>query len=229
MWDRHLVGGTVADLHHRDLPLDRRSVWVMDPTMPTLVFGSAQRDGVIDASAARNYGWETCRRHSGGGLVALDPDDVVWLDVVVPRGDQLWCDDVGAAFEWLGAAWVRALGTLGIEGEAHAGAPQRAAAGRVVCFAGVGTGEVSVAGAKLVGLSQRRTRLGARFQCLIHLSWQPERWWPAVSPSVPSDLRWELDEAIRNRVVALDELGVDGPGTADLVVAGLVSELLQLD
>src|SRR5262245_1347379 len=90
MWDRHLVGGTVAELHEREVPLDRRAVWVMEPRTPTLVFGSAQRDGVVHPTAAAEAGWAVTRRHSGGGLVALDPDDVVWIDVVVPAGDALW-------------------------------------------------------------------------------------------------------------------------------------------
>ena len=39
----------------------------------------------------------------------------------------------------------------------------------LVCFAGLGPGEVLVAGRKLVGISQRRTRHGSRFQCMVHI------------------------------------------------------------
>ena len=108
MWDRHLVGGTVADLHHRDLPLDRRGIWVMEATTPTLVLGSAQSDDTIDAESARQAGWAWTRRRTGGGLVALDPARVVWIDVVVPVDDPLWQADVGTAFAWLGDAWASA-------------------------------------------------------------------------------------------------------------------------
>jgi hypothetical protein len=38
----------------------------------------------------------------------------------------------------------------------------------LVCFAGTAPGEVLLDGVKLVGLSQRRTRRGARFQCAIN-------------------------------------------------------------
>jgi hypothetical protein len=44
---------------------------------------------------------------------------------------------------------------------------------RRVCFAGLGAGEVVVGPRKLVGISQRRTRDGARFQCVVHRSWDP--------------------------------------------------------
>jgi lipoate-protein ligase A len=230
MWERHLVGGTVAELHHRDVPLGRRSVWVMEASVPTLVFGSAQRDGLVEADAAGSAGWATTRRHSGGGLVALDPADVVWIDVVVPHGDPLWSDDVGAAFRWLGAAWERALASLGVEhAVAHRGAPVRAEEGRVVCFAGVGTGEVCVGERKLVGLSQRRTREGARFQCLVHLRWDPARWWPLVRPAVGGALVADLDATLQERVADLGQVDDQGVDLGDLVVAALVGQLLALD
>ena len=38
----------------------------------------------------------------------------------------------------------------------------------LVCFAGLGPGEVTLDGQKLVGLSQRRTRDGVRIQGLLH-------------------------------------------------------------
>jgi hypothetical protein len=49
-----------------------------------------------------------------------------------------------------------------------------------VCFAGIGPGEVlDAAGRKVVGISQRRTRGSARFQCAAL-----GRWDPAVGPMV---------------------------------------------
>ncbi|HVW31171.1 MAG TPA: hypothetical protein VHL53_01415, partial [Acidimicrobiia bacterium] len=44
-----------------------------------------------------------------------------------------------------------------------------------VCFAGLGPGEVTIAGRKVVGLAQRRTREGALFQCCALLRWEPQR------------------------------------------------------
>jgi hypothetical protein len=47
---------------------------------------------------------------------------------------------------------------------------------RVVCFAGLGPGEVvDATGFKVVGVSQRRTRAIARFQCALPLRWDPAR------------------------------------------------------
>ena len=44
----------------------------------------------------------------------------------------------------------------------------------LVCFAGVGPGEVLLGRRKLVGISQRRTRNGSRFQCMVHVRWSPD-------------------------------------------------------
>ena len=43
-----------------------------------------------------------------------------------------------------------------------------------MCFAGIGPGEVTVDGRKVVGLAQRRTRAGALFQCAALLRWDPK-------------------------------------------------------
>jgi lipoate-protein ligase A len=106
--------------------------------------------------------------------VLLAPGQVVWADVLVPRGDALWDDDVGRAFHWLGQAWVAALGRLGLSGAAvHRGGLVSTPWSRRVCFAGLGPGEVTLGGRKVVGMAQRRTREGALFQCACLLAWEP--------------------------------------------------------
>jgi lipoate-protein ligase A len=62
--------------------------------------------------------------------------------------------------------WAAALGGGAVH---RAGVSDRDAA-RVVCFAAVGPGEVVRDGAKVLGISQRRTRHGARFQCVAYRS-----------------------------------------------------------
>lgn len=102
------------------------------------------------------------------------PGETVWVDVAIPRGDPLWDLDVGRAFVWLGRAWARALDSLGLgPADVHEGAMVRSAWSGHMCFAGLGPGEVSVAGRKVVGLSQRRSREGAVFSCAAYLSHDP--------------------------------------------------------
>jgi lipoate-protein ligase A len=155
------------------------SVWVFDVDSPALVLGSAQPDDHVDLDRARAAGIEVVRRRSGGGAVLLVPDEVVWVDVIVPVTSPVWDPDVVRSAGWLGDAWMEALGGFGPSAGAtgmrvHRGPLVGSQWSRHVCFAGVGPGEVLDGRSKLVGVSQRRTRLHARFQCALHRHWQPE-------------------------------------------------------
>jgi hypothetical protein len=78
-----------------------------------------------------------------------------------------------------------------------------------VCFGGLGTGEVVDAdGRKLVGISQRRTRAGARFQCMAHAIWEPERLVGllALAPDERSDAASALADVARGVPVPLGPL-----------------------
>lgn len=142
-------------------------MWVLEATEPAVVLGSTQPDSVLVP------GTPAVRRRSGGGAVLVEPGGLVWVDVFVPAGDPLWEADVGRAFAWLGRVWAAALGAGAAR--AHAGPLITTPWSRLVCFAGLGPGEVTVAGAKVVGMAQRRTRAGALFQCAALLEWRPER------------------------------------------------------
>jgi lipoate---protein ligase len=138
------------------------------PTGPAVVLGSTQAV-LAPGSAAWPDGVEVVVRRSGGGAVMLEPDGVLWVDVVVPRHDPLWVDDVSGSAMWLGRAWVAALGALGVAAEVYDGPVDRSAMARAACFAGRGPGEVlAPGGAKLVGVSQRRNRAGARLQSVLY-------------------------------------------------------------
>lgn len=169
-WRVERARGSAAEFHARAVPSPaERTVWVHEVISPALVLGSAQPDHDVDAVAAQAAGVEVVRRRSGGGAVLLVPGEAVWVDVIVPAGDRWWEADVGRSFAWLGEVWAEALGALGMTGLAvHHGPPRRTAWSDRICFAGVGSGEVTAAGgAKVVGLSQRRTRVAARFQSAV--------------------------------------------------------------
>jgi len=185
-WAVERPHGPAASHHARDV-LDgaRRSVWAFGLEGPALVLGSTQRADDVDTEAAARLGVDVVRRRSGGGAVLLDPGAVAWIDLVVPRGDPLWHDDVAVAAEWLGEVWVDVLDDLGLPGgRVHRGGLECGLLGSVVCFAGTGPGEVVVAGEKVMGLSQRRTRAGARFQCSVPLDWDAGRHAALLAPGI---------------------------------------------
>lgn len=168
--------GEAGAFHDRSWgPLEGPQIWVHQVERPALVLGSTQRDpaewvGVGGLGGAwggdTGPGVEIAGRRSGGGMVTIDPERTVWIDVLLPHGHARWDDDVTRSFLWVGRAWARALTRIGLSGVVHDGPTSRSAWGRQVCFAGLGSGEVTVDGHKVVGLSQRRTRHGARIQSL---------------------------------------------------------------
>jgi lipoate---protein ligase len=184
VWEQRRLTGTAADLHAEPLPESpARAVWVLEATAPALVLGSTQSEELVDRGAAAAAGIEVARRRSGGGVVLVVPGETAWVDVILPAGDTLWDDDIGRAAHWLGRAWQSTLAELGVAStEVHDGPLACGPLGRLVCFATIGAGEVTVPGGdgsrdvprKVVGISQRRTRAAARFQCAAYRRWDPE-------------------------------------------------------
>lgn len=173
-WHVQRIRSSARDFHARAVPEPaERAVWVCDVTGPALVLGSTQAEDRVDRAACAVAGVDVVRRPSGGGAVLVVPDEVLWVDLVLPVGDVLWRDDVGRAFDWVGETWAAALGDLGVRGAVHRGPLVRTTWSAEVCFAGLGRGEVTVGGRKVVGISQRRTRAAARFQCAALARWDP--------------------------------------------------------
>ncbi len=176
--------GDAASLHAEPIPdAPQRSVWVLEATGPALVLGSTQGSELVDVALAHSLDVAVARRRSGGGVVFVQPGNTVWVDVIVPAGDPLWDHDVGRAAHWVGRAWQSALADLGVgPTEVHDGPLACGPLGRLVCFGTVGAGEVTTPGdqegagsvRKVVGISQRRTRAAARFQCAAYRRWDPD-------------------------------------------------------
>jgi lipoate-protein ligase A len=204
------MAGRASVLHRRPWPESPvPSVWFLAADAPALVLGSTQAPVVVEDRA-----FEVVRRHSGGGAVVLRPGSVLWVDVVVPSADPLWNADVGRAFWWLGETWVEALGAAGVEGARwHEGPLVRSPWSDRVCFAGLGPGEVTLEGRKVVGMSQRRRRDAALFQCAALLEWD--------GAEISRLLRLGRDAETELAGVAAG-LGVDGERLARAFLQALV-------
>ena len=167
LWVREQWRGAAGLLHERPMPLDgRRRISWLRPTAAAVVLGSTGPDPFGDQHPFGDQRLDVVRRRSGGGAVWLDPEVCTWIDVFVPGGDPLWRSDVGESFGWLGRRVAAAFASLGMGVSTCRGPYDAGPGGGLVCFASRGPGEVTVGGRKLVGISQRRTREGARFQCV---------------------------------------------------------------
>lgn len=167
--------GTAAALHALPFPDDSGArIWHMRPAGPALVMGSGQSADLFDRAGLARAGVELAPRRSGGGAVWIDPASTVWIDVFAPRGSPLYAEDLTTTFVLVGRVWQRAFAASGVHLDLARQAPKDPLA-RWVCWAGVGWGELFLPGhlggtsrggpvAKVLGLSQRRTRWGARVQ-----------------------------------------------------------------
>lgn len=182
-WAVERGSGPAASLHAlADPPGPARTVRVLEVDGPCLVLGSSQPPELIDSERAAAAGVAVARRRSGGGAVYLDADRQVWVDLLVPRGDRLWDDDVVRAANWAGELWGAAAASFTDEPVAvYRGRSTGGRWGRLICFAGLGPAEVSAGGRKIVGISQRRSRDWIRIQTMARIS--PGE---AASPSGPA-------------------------------------------
>lgn len=181
------VRTTVADAHGTVFPAAlAHEVWFIEPTDAAVVLGSAQPLSTLDLGAVARRGLSVVRRHSGGGAVVVEPGCATWFDVWLPAADDRFERDVSRSTRWLGEIVVEALDAVGVQGAvAEVAGVEPIGSGRarhwssLVCFAGVASGEIMVDGRKAVGISQRRTRAGARFQVMI-----PHRFDPASTAAL---------------------------------------------
>lgn len=199
-WAVSRLTGSAGALHTREVAWTSRSVTWCDVTGPAVVLGSTQPDCHLANGPGR---LDVARRRSGGGAVLVEPGRLVWADVVLPAGDPLWHDDVGRAAWWLGEVWCAALDDLAVgEGTVHRRGLVRSTWSPWVCFAGLGPGEVTVDGRKVLGMAQRRTRAGALFQCAVPLHWNPVPLLAALALS--AEQRDAAAEELETTVLPLD-------------------------
>lgn len=208
-WERHDWHGSSADFHAMN-PAPTRALWWCSVESPAIILGSTQQESDVDAAVASQLGLDVVRRRSGGGAVYVHPTESVWIDITIPKDDPLFVDDVSSSMLWLGDVFVEALSPW-VSAETYRGVFEVGVDGRSVCFASTSPGEVFVGNNKLVGISQRRGRDGARLQCVLYRSWQPELWTPSLT---------SID--VRERISSLPVASISA-SAADIVSAVLTA------
>jgi len=194
-------------------------LWAMHPTDRAVVRGSAQRPELFDLEMLEAQGVALTGRRSGGAAVWIEPSAIVWIDVLAPRGSGLWSDDLVQTFLAVGRCWQRAFAQCGVEATLIENGPGRGGPGDSACWAGHGWGELVLDGAKLVGLSQRRTRWGARVQGMAVVD---------NSASLVADALVSLSDAERadvRRAIGSVDLDLDRAALESAAIEALLLEL----
>ena len=175
-WTSASSRGSAAAFHAQDPePAAGRAAWWFEVDAPALVLGSAQSDSSVDGDLCAQEGIDVVRRRSGGGAVLMIPDEIVWVDFLLPADDPLAVADIGRSMWWVGEVWASALESLGVAAPSvHRGPLVTSEWSRLVCFDGLGPGEVLIDRRKAVGVSQRRTRSWSRLQTAVHLRWRAD-------------------------------------------------------
>lgn len=163
--------GLASEIHASPmLYVDERTARFVEVTRSALVLGSSQNPSQVSKAPLERFNAELVIRKSGGGAVFLSPMGQLWVDIAIPKTDPLFHGDVGKSFMVIGEIFMEALSSLGGHDlEMHAGRLVGGQLARTICFAGLGPGEITFEGAKVVGMSQRRTTQGAVFQCTAYL------------------------------------------------------------
>lgn len=147
--------------------LDRPRLALVHYESPAVIYGRSSLPQAPAVERAHEAGCTVLQRHSGGGVVLAGP----WMlgaALLVPATSPLADAGIVSAFRRFGAAWARALETLGFACREPAPAEvalqnQLAAELGVkwVCFSGLSHGElVDDAGRKVLGLAQWRGKWG---------------------------------------------------------------------
>ncbi len=159
----------------RVAPMPKRTVFVCNPLDSALVLGSSQSTEVLSADFSGER-FRIVKRRSGGGAVAVSPLAQVWIDIFIPCDDPLYESDILKSPVWVGKLYAKTLNLLAVESCVYTGR-LIGEDSRLICFAGLGPGEVVADDGKAVGISQRRNKDGTWFYTMLPLDASQEYLW----------------------------------------------------
>ena len=90
-WRVNHLRDSAESVHSRELPAER-AIWRASINESAIVLGSKQNTEIVNQQACDQDGVAVVRRRSGGGVVYLEVDQHLWIDLVIPRDDKLWSD-----------------------------------------------------------------------------------------------------------------------------------------
>ncbi len=191
--------GPVPEFIASDFEPDDLTVMPVHIGEPMLIVGSTQTVDLANGTVP------VLRRRSGGGAVLLHPDSAVWVDVVVPRHHPLYETQIERSSMWLATAIQREFAgdfELPLDIARVNGIDQF---GHLLCFGGIGIGELTCAGRKVIGVAQRRGKWGARMQILAYTQPMGEATVAAMSSASLDRPAGEAADELDERAMALQQ------------------------
>ncbi|MHB8190356.1 MAG: lipoyl protein ligase domain-containing protein [Ferrimicrobium sp.] len=208
---------------HRWWPdeLDGRSLVAVEPIDTAVVLGSSTPEGFFDIDRFEAAGVKVVRRASGGGAVLIAPGAQIWLGIYLASTDVLVERDIGRSFAWLGSALAPVISSWTTQ-EAQVVIERQPASelARRICFGGLGFGEITVCGDKVVGLSQRRTRSIVSYQ--VSVLWHDRQSELLSYLKEPALDLTGLEPGSKLATIGLDEWGGDRATLVNLLIEAIV-------
>jgi lipoate---protein ligase len=182
-----------------------------------LVLGFSQKQSILNQSTVTTQSLPIYHRRAGGTAVLVGPG-LLSLDVLLPAGHPLILPDIVESYRWLGTAWVKTLGRMGVE--TRLVSPQEAYAKQALlkqeasrkgesilsraCFGLLSSYEVIAEKRKVVGLDMIRRRTGSLLQAGLLLKWETEQLVELLGHTAEEQAI--LREGLPDRAVGLDIL-----------------------
>jgi lipoate-protein ligase A len=173
---------------------------------PALSLGHGQSEAEIDREACRRLGIDVVRRPTGGRAVLHEAE--VTYALVVPAADPRFPPTVPGTYQVVAEALRDAFVALGA-GDVAFGPRRASAAADPACFAAASRGEILIAGRKVAGSAQRRTRRAFLQHGSILLDPDPGRLAACLEGADPAALGAAmigLREALGGRAVGPEEV-----------------------
>ena len=153
-----------------EAPVTERTVVLCKPLDFGVVIGSTQMVSSNLTDYALSHSVKVHRRSSGGSAVVIDPHSSIWIDIFLPPNDPLASKSIEQTFEVASTGWLALLNSLGIDGEIYRGTYSLPPNYREICFAGRAHGEILVNDKKVVGMAQRRRRIGTYIHTMAYVN-----------------------------------------------------------
>lgn len=147
-----------------------RTVVLCKPLDFGVVIGSTQMVSTNLEDYAKLHSVKIHRRSSGGSAVVIDPRSSIWIDIFLPPNDPLASTSVERTFEVASTGWIALLDSLGIASGVYRGSYSLLPKYKEICFAGRAHGEILVRDKKVVGMAQRRRRIGTYIHTMAYVN-----------------------------------------------------------